>query len=100
MCILLYILIQVFIILNIIIIIMTNSDFVNLHWCLTQIEEIALDANEELKNKTIQFEGIYVDYNVSFEGNITINEITFYGKKQNDLILKLNEHYAEYFREY
>lgn len=79
---------------------MTNSDFLNLHLCLAKIEEIALDTNENLNNQTIQMDDIFVDYNVSFEGKIVINEITFSGKRQNDLINKLNEHYAEYFREY
>lgn len=79
---------------------MINSDFLNLHLCLAKIEEIALDTNENLNNQTIQMDDIFVDYNVSFEGKIVINEIIFSGKRQNDLINKLNEHYAEYFREY
>lgn len=79
---------------------MTNSDFLNLHLCLAKIEEIALDTDENLNNQTIQIDDIFVNYNVSFEGKIAINEITFSGKRQNDLINKLNEHYAEYFREY
>lgn len=79
---------------------MTNFDFLNLHLCLAKIEEIALDTNENLNNQTIQMDDIFVDYNVSFEGKIVINEIAFSGKRQNDLINKLNEHYAEYFREY
>lgn len=79
---------------------MTNSDFLNLHLCLAEIEEIALDTDENLNNQTIQMDDAFVDYNISFEGKIVINEITFSGKRQNDLINKLNEHYAEYFREY
>lgn len=79
---------------------MTNSDFINLHLCLAKIEKIALDTNENLNNQTIQMDDIFVDYNISFEGKIVINEITFSGKRQNDLINKLNEYYAEYFREY
>lgn len=72
---------------------MTNSDFLNLHSCLARIEEIALDTNEDLNNQTIQMDDIFVNYNISFEGKIVINEITFSGKRQNDLINKLNEHY-------
>lgn len=79
---------------------MTNSDFINLHLCLVKIEEKALDTNENLNNQTIQMDDILVDYNISFEGKIVINEIAFSGKRQNDLINKLNEYYAEYFREY
>lgn len=79
---------------------MTNSDFLNLYLCLVEIEEIALDTDENLNNQTIQMDDTFVDYNISFEGKIVINEITFSGKRQNDLINKLNEHYAEYFREY
>lgn len=79
---------------------MTNSDFINLHLCLAKIEAIALYTNENLNNQTLQVDDVFVDYNISFEGKIVINEITFSEKRQNDLINKLNEYYAEYFREY